>query len=611
MKNSDVRLITAQAALVCCLMGVSSFGQIARIEPAQPKTMQKAIVIYDTKAQGAKLTANDDIYVSVESTYPYEDKRVAKMKREGEVFKAEFTINPEWARVGFTFRTALASDGKAEITSMIYGDDGKPVRGAYVGEMVEGGYDQGSDRKNSRELFDKEIALYPNNYAAYPPKWRVAGRNMKSEEWKVMVKGDLDLLLKKNDEDSLEWLFAMAAGYVMIKQPDKALPLLKKMVSSWPGSLLTENVMSGLWYQAIAGDLTAKGREDARMIQFDFIRRNPDKKFCRDNLWQFWAEEGGKLVNGDFPLESIEAVANNWAADELGNPLPILALATIYSARKQKLDLALSLLEKSIGLLLQNKPRVFRGHDTDEDDLIQAYETKASLLLQQGAIEKAYESVKTAQALEAGSGYKTMNFNLYDLEGRIWRAFGNMVQAERAYLIAWHTGSDEAEPALREIYQKKTGNLDGFREGLRKRVYAILGTTPAKPFSGASLDGNKLDLTALKGKVVVLNFWFIGCGPCRAEIPGLNQLVKEFKGKDVIFIAFASDEETELREFLKTRPFDYQIVAKGFDVSEDYQVTSWPTHVIIDREGNVASRLIGGSENRHKELRKLIERVLD
>jgi thiol-disulfide isomerase/thioredoxin len=213
--------------------------------------------------------------------------------------------------------------------------------------------------------------------------------------------------------------------------------------------------------------------------------------------------------------------------------------------------------------------------------------------------------------LEAGSKYKTTDFKLYDLEGRIWKAAGNLSQAERAYLVAWQAGSDEAEPALREIYQKKMGSLDGFREGLRKRVYAVLGKTPAKSFSAAALGGAKLDLGALKGKVVVLNFWFIGCGPCRAEMPGLNQLVKEFKGKDVVFIAFANDEENELREFLKTKAFDYQIVAGGFNVGMDYQVSVWPTHVIIDREGNVVSRLIGGSENRHKELGKLIERVLN
>ncbi len=155
------------------------------------------------------------------------------------------------------------------------------------------------------------------------------------------------------------------------------------------------------------------------------------------------------------------------------------------------------------------------------------------------------------------------------------------------------------------------GRLDGFREVLRKRAYAILGKTPANAFSVTSLDGKKLDLVALKGRVVVLNFWFIGCGPCRAEMPGLNQLVKEFNGKDVVFVAFASDEEKELRDFLKNRPFDYQIIPQASDVETNYQVSVWPTHIIIDREGNVASRSKGGGENRHKELRKLIERALD
>ncbi len=52
---------------------------------------------------------------------------------------------------------------------------------------------------------------------------------------------------------------------------------------------------------------------------------------------------------------------------------------------------------------------------------------------------------------------------------------------------------------------------------------------------------------------MVLNFWFIGCAPCRVEMPGLNQLVSEFKGKDVVFIAFATDAAEDLQTFLKEK----------------------------------------------------------
>ncbi len=462
MKNLDWRFMAAQTSLLLCLVSITSFGQIARIEPAQPKSSQKVTVVFDTKARGAMFTTNDELYVSVESSYPYEDIRVKKMMKEGDLFKADFDIKPEWARISFSFRTVSTAIFGSRISSMIYGDDGRPVRGAYIGEMVEGNQGEGSDLKKTLELFDKEIANYPNNYAAFPAKWRVAGRSLKSEEWKAMVNSDLDSLLKKNDEAALELSFAVASAYVMIKQPDKALPALKKMVSSRPESLLTENVITNLWYQFIAGDLSVKGREDARTIEYDYIRRNPDKRFCRENLWQFWAEEDGKLTYGDLPLESVEAITNNWVNEEPENPRPTLALAAIYSARKQKMDLVFPLLEKSIGLLLRNKSKVFRGYDTTDDELIQAYELKARSLFQQGAFERAYECVKTAQAVEANSRYKTTDHKLYDLEGRIWRSLDALYHAEKAYLIAWKPVRTKPKGRSRRSIKRKWAGWTAF-----------------------------------------------------------------------------------------------------------------------------------------------------
>ena len=82
----------------------------------------------------------------------------------------------------------------------------------------------------------------------------------------------------------------------------------------------------------------------------------------------------------------------------------------------------------------------------------------------------------------------------------------------------------------------------------------------APAFSVTSLDGEALESRSLRGKVVVLNFWFIGCAPCRVEIPGLNKLVDEFDQRDVEFIAFARDNEAPLRSFLEASPFKYKII---------------------------------------------------
>jgi hypothetical protein len=92
-------------------------------------------------------------------------------------------------------------------------------------------------------------------------------------------------------------------------------------------------------------------------------------------------------------------------------------------------------------------------------------------------------------------------------------------------------------------------------------------------------------------------------------MPGLNSLVSEFKDKEVVFIALAIDHEKELRKFLKTRAFNYQIIPNAETICQKYNIDLWPTHIILNRDGNLAQRITGGI-NRHEELRRLINRTL-
>lgn len=599
------------AACLCVLAAFTVFAQVVRVEPAQPRAGEKLTVIYDPKAKEAGLTNPAEVYVKVVPAYPNKDYQLVKMRKEGELFKQELTIHPEWARLTLECRTATAIDSKAKVATMIYRDDGKTVRNAYLGEVTDNYYRDQEGMKKAQALLDKEAALYPDNLIAYPAKWKAFGPAMKTDEWKVLVKRDLEVLQKNNQADSPEWLFAVAIAHLFLKQPEKALPLLKQMVTLQPKSGMTAQLLGDLSYSAMAGDLPKAGHEEMRQLTRDFISHYPETAFAREHLWEFSFEDDGKVMNGDFPLANLEALIDRWISDEVDNPAPYLGLAQIYQIRQQKFDRVATLADKAISLLLDNKGQLYRGYDSLDEDLGLAYSNKAYACLQLGRLTEAMQSVKAMQAIEAGSRFKTTDYKSLELEGRIWRALGNTDRAERVYSIAWLRGSDEADTALKEIYQKREGKLDGFRQAVRKRAALFLDKSSAASFSGTSLDGVKYDLAGLKGKIVVLNFWFIGCGPCRAEMPGLNELVREFKDKNVVFLSFASDEPEELREFLKTKPFDYKIVPSAFDVNRAYRVNVWPTHILIDPEGNVAMRLVGGSENRHKELRKLIERMLE
>jgi len=130
------------------------------------------------------------------------------------------------------------------------------------------------------------------------------------------------------------------------------------------------------------------------------------------------------------------------------------------------------------------------------------------------------------------------------------------------------------------------------------------------PFTAQAMNGMKIDSKELKGKIVVLNFWFIRCPPCRMERPYLNQLVKEYANdKDVVFVAIALDNKADLEIFLKENPFDYHIIPDGGSIAKNNDVNQYPTHVIINKEGKIAFNSVSYSAVTGYWMRKTIEEI--
>lgn len=94
-------------------------------------------------------------------------------------------------------------------------------------------------------------------------------------------------------------------------------------------------------------------------------------------------------------------------------------------------------------------------------------------------------------------------------------------------------------------------------------------------------------LESLKGKVIVLNFWFIKCKPCVAEIPDLNKIKEKYKDKDVVFFGITFDPKVFLNEFLKKKQFDFTIIPDGFKTIQQFKIRTYPTTIIIDKEQKI------------------------
>ncbi|WPV00144.1 TlpA disulfide reductase family protein [Mucilaginibacter sp. cycad4] len=105
-------------------------------------------------------------------------------------------------------------------------------------------------------------------------------------------------------------------------------------------------------------------------------------------------------------------------------------------------------------------------------------------------------------------------------------------------------------------------------------------------FNMRDVNGNVITAADLKGKIVVLNFWFIACPPCRYEMPELNRLVDAYQNsKDVVFIAISLDKAEQVEQFLKVSPFKYHVISDSMPLFSYYGVDECPVSLVVDREG--------------------------
>lgn len=132
-----------------------------------------------------------------------------------------------------------------------------------------------------------------------------------------------------------------------------------------------------------------------------------------------------------------------------------------------------------------------------------------------------------------------------------------------------------------------------------------------KPFNEKDMYGEKFDLKKMTGKVFVINFWFIGCPPCRAEIPDLNNVVDHYKdSKDVIFLAVCLDKGYDIKDFVKKSPYNYHIIDDGRWIADKYGVHLYPTNLIVNRDGKVAYSSVGGQPSNPYWMTKTIDEAL-
>ena len=133
----------------------------------------------------------------------------------------------------------------------------------------------------------------------------------------------------------------------------------------------------------------------------------------------------------------------------------------------------------------------------------------------------------------------------------------------------------------------------------------------AEPFTLNALDGSPIAITALKGRVVVMEFWATWCTPCRFSLPSLEEVAKRYREKGVsVLLINIGEEPDKVRQWAERRYTTPILLDTGGKVSDRYGVTSIPRLFIADQAGKLVWAHQGYGGGLEAALHQILDELL-
>ncbi len=143
-------------------------------------------------------------------------------------------------------------------------------------------------------------------------------------------------------------------------------------------------------------------------------------------------------------------------------------------------------------------------------------------------------------------------------------------------------------------------SVDSRTNQLNKSVVtASLNENYAPNFSATDMQGRTFELTDLRGKVVMLNFWATWCGWCMKDLPVMERLNKQYKQQGLVVLGINTEDRETAQYFLqKTRYTFRNVVDEDGAIGDLFGIEALPTVIIIGKDGRIVSEIVGAESER-------------
>jgi len=589
-----------------------------KVSPAKPKAGDKVTVTFNPagtnleKAEKIKMSA----YFCSDKTVI--DLAVVEMEKKNSLFTGSFKVNEKAEIVGLKFSEGkkVEANNKKGYYIRLYNNKGKESDAGLAiyalapyswGRFIGAETDLNAAYKNLKNLFKTKPAIKDK----YVKDYITIMMNVLKEKGFDLIAAELKKMEEKSNLTAEDYSYFQRI-YGQIKQKDKADEYKKIILEKFP----KDPAAAMFVYMNISSE---KNLDKKLELFASFKKDFPASPYVASGIYSI----NNLFIKEKKYKEGAEFI--NKYMDDI-SPVYMGYIAKGYIYAKQELDLAYNLSKAAVDKARQklnsteNKPAYLSNEEWLEQNnssiasaVATLAEASASLGKKEEALGLYQEALSSLTGDNADPGLNEKYINLLYELNKIDKA-----SKEIETLITAEMPTESRTALAKKIYIKKNGSETDFdtylakltkdaKNYLNEKLKKEMINEPAPDFTLYDLDGKKVTLSSLKGKIVIVDFWATWCGPCVGSFPGMQKALNVWKDKGVEFL-FVNTWQTipeeskgdknwkknNAAEFIKKNNYTLHVLLDEEDkVVASYKVSGIPTKFVIDKNGRIRFNVVG------------------